>query len=388
MRIPHLFLGVIALALILPLLLAGCSSDEPGGRASSGQAAATLTTDGAEPSITPTATAEPRLAQTSPETDREALVALYNVTGGPNWTSNNGWLSGDVPISQWYGVTIDDNSRVAELSLSNNQLSGEIPPELGKLANLAGLDLSNNHFNLLSGEIPSELGKLANLAGLDLSNNHLSGEIPPELGKLANLAGLDLSNNQLSGQIPPELGNLASLEELNLFTNHLSGEIPPELGKLANLAGLDLSNNQLSGQIPPELGNLASLEELNLFTNHLSGEIPPELGKLANLAGLDLSNNQLSGQIPPELGNLASLEELNLFTNHLSGQIRRSWATGQLGKLTLKLQPIEEEIPPERWPAWTASRYNNHLRGQIPLELGNLASLGKLTLSHNQLSGV
>ena len=56
-----------------------------------------------------------------------------------------------------HGVTTDDNGRVIELDLWNNQLSGEIPPELGNLANLTRLSLSTNQ---LSGEIPPELGSL------------------------------------------------------------------------------------------------------------------------------------------------------------------------------------------------------------------------------------
>ena len=149
------------------------------------------------------------MVQTSAETDREALVALYNATGGPNWSGNYNWLS-DVPISEWEGVTTDGNGRVTELDLYGNQLSGEIPPELGNLANLTGLFLGENE---LSGEIPPELGNLANPTGLFLGENELSGEIPPELGNLANLtslAGLDLGENELSGEIPPELDNLAN----------------------------------------------------------------------------------------------------------------------------------------------------------------------------------
>ena len=179
MRTPSLFMGVFALAMILPLLLACSGSDEP-----------------ADGPTSERATAAPPMAQTSPETDREALVALYNATDGPNWIRNNSWLS-DVPTSEWEGVTTDDNGRVTELDLRRNQLSGEIPPELGNLANLQGLDLYGNQ---LSGEIPLELGNLARLRYLALSRNQLSGEIPPELGNLSNLTHLDLAENQLSGR--------------------------------------------------------------------------------------------------------------------------------------------------------------------------------------------
>ena len=135
----------------------------------------------------------PAGAETSPETDREALVALYNATGGPNWDSSDNWLS-DVPIGEWFGVTTDDNGRVTELRLSENLLSGEIPAELGNLANLETLVLQVNR---LSGEIPPELGNLANLQWLGLHWNRLSGEIPLELGNLANLYWLVLSENQI-----------------------------------------------------------------------------------------------------------------------------------------------------------------------------------------------
>ena len=102
------------------------------------------------------------------------------------------------------------------------------------------------------------MGNLANLEGLVLSDNQLSGEIPPELGNLANLEGLSLSGNQLSGEIPPELGNLANLEGLSLSGNQLSGEIPPELGNLANLEWLWLQENQLSGCVPEGLRDVAT----------------------------------------------------------------------------------------------------------------------------------
>ena len=212
----RLFLGIFTLALILPLLLLACvGSDEPTHGPSSERATAAPT----DLPDSERATDEPEdrasSGQTTPEPtppapDREALVALYNATGGPNWIRNNNWLS-DAPISEWEGVTTDGNGRVTELWLNGNELSGGIPPELGNLANLIELYLFRNQ---LTGEIPPELGNLANLTWLDLDGNQFSGEIPPELGNLANLTGLGLSGDGLSGGIPPELGNLANLKHM------------------------------------------------------------------------------------------------------------------------------------------------------------------------------
>ena len=67
--------------------------------------------------------------------DRAALVELYNATGGASWTNTTNWLS-DRPIREWYGVSNDPDGRVSELFLSGNQLTGEIPRELGNLSNL------------------------------------------------------------------------------------------------------------------------------------------------------------------------------------------------------------------------------------------------------------
>lgn len=251
-----------------------------------------------------------------PQSECQALVAFYASTNGPDWLSQGGWLTTNTPC-RWDGVGCQDG-HVRTLGLTNNQLSGPIPPELGNLANLQELCL---HSNNLSGTIPPELSNLTNLQSLILDINLLAGPIPSELGNLANVRRLRLANNDLSGLIPAELGNLAHLEELHLSNNDLRGPIPAELGNLAQLQVLVLEGNPLGGSIPPELGQLANLQELSLFVNQLNGPIPPELGHLANLKALFLGNNQLSGPIPPELGNLVNLQRLHLGSNALSGPI-------------------------------------------------------------------
>ena len=317
---------------------------------------------------------------------REALVALYNATGGPNWTNNTNWLT-DKDISTWYGVTVF-NGQVTALSLGRNNLSGNLPEELGNLSNLEELYLWGNQ---LSGSIPKELSNLINLEQLHLDNNQLSGSIPTELGNLSNLESLNLRHNQLSGSIPTELGNLSNLIFLNFWRNQLSGSIPTELGNLSNLESLNLSENQLSGSIPTELGNLSNLAYLNLRENQLSGEIPTELSNLTNLTYVHLGINQLSGGIPTELGNLSNLAYLNLRENQLSGEIPTELGNmTNLHRLYLQDNQLSGTIPTELGNLTYLVQLilrANQLSGTIPTELGNLTDLTYLALHNNQLSG-
>ncbi|MBV7333441.1 VCBS repeat-containing protein [Chloroflexi bacterium TSY] len=296
-----------------------------------------------------------------PQSECVALVALYDNTDGTNWWRQTDWLQTDTPC-RWHGVTCYA-AHVTALSLSQNQLSGSIPPELGNLSHLQHLGLA---INPMSGGIPPELGNLSNLSSLALVNSQLSGSIPSELGNLSNLTILALDNNQLSGSIPSELGNLSNLSRLALVNNQLSGDIPSELGNLSNLSRLALVNNQLSGSIPSELGNLSSLTEFNLSDNQLSGSIPSELGNLSNLTNLSLGGNQLSGSIPPELGNLSNMLSLDLTSNQLSGSIPSE--LGNLSNLS------------------TLFLSNNHeLREQLPMDMANLAGLHSFWFSNTSL---
>ena len=68
-------------------------------------------------------------------TDREALMALYNSADGPSWHSSHTWASAN-SINEWEGVSTDDQGRVTSLIITDSELSGELPSELGNLEDL------------------------------------------------------------------------------------------------------------------------------------------------------------------------------------------------------------------------------------------------------------
>ncbi|MXZ70432.1 MAG: hypothetical protein F4Z04_02805 [Acidobacteria bacterium] len=236
------------------------------------------------------------LAQGSVQSDRAALVRLYNATDGPNWANSTNWLS-DEPLSDWHGVTTDANGRVTMLDLDFNGLDGQIPGAIGDLDRLEVLLL---FINDLTGSIPTQIGDLDSLRKLDLGGNDLTGRIPATLGNLTRLTQLGLWSNDLTGHIP-DLSNLVLLEHLRLENNRLTGQVPTWIGNLASLTWLALYGNGLTGPLPDDLAVLSRLGRLNLEGNRLSGSIPSGLGE-SGLYEMNLAfNERLTGPLPPQL---------------------------------------------------------------------------------------
>ena len=288
------------------------------------------------------------MAQGSVESDRAALEAFYDATGGPGWSNSTNWKT-SAPLDEWYGVTARWPGRVTELSLHNNGLTGSIPPALGNLGHLQELSLG---IDALTGPIPDALGSLTNLESLYLAGAGLTGPIPGALGSLVNLRFLNLGGNALTGPIPAELGGLVNLEWLELGGNDLTGSIPGALGNLVNLERLSLSANALTGPIPGALGSLVNLRWLHLGQNALT-VIPVELGSLVNLEGLNLAWNALTGQIPAALGSLVNLRSLGLPQNWgLSGPLPQGLQLSRLRSLAIDFTQV---CAPADWRDWLAT---------------------------------
>ena len=379
------------------------------------------------------------------DTERSALIALYNAADGSNWTERDHWLTG-APLSAWHGVTTNKMGEVTGLDLEDNNLTGTLPGRLSDLRSLSVLDLSNN--SGLTGPLPASLSGLG-LMALKLGGTNLCAPLNPafqawlatvgdirvdgcpasvaidrmaltalygetggafwkeatnwlgeaplgdwhgiETDAEGHVTSIDLRYNNLRGRLPPELTMMDRLEALRLAGNGLTGHIPPELARLDRLATLDLSVNLLTGPIPPDLGRLEDLAVLDLSANGLTGSVPSELGRLGRLTVLDLRLNRLHGPVPPELGQLRSLGRLALSSNRLTGAVPTE--LGLLANLTvldLRLNRLNGPVPPELGQLANLVSLDlgrNGLTGPIPSELGQLANLEDLALPTNELTG-
>ena len=204
-------------------------------------------------------------------------------------------------------------------------MTGQIPRELGNIANLLFLGLKDNR---LTGCIPEELlAHIDDFPNLDLPfcDEPAGGYMAAErdvLTALYNATGgpnwVDNKNwlsdapvGEWSGVVTDDSLRVVSLR---LWGNRLTGTIPPEVGNLNRLRGLSLGKNQLTGTIPSELGGLAGLKLLDLRDNQLIGSIPQALGNLTRLYSLELNGNQLTGCVPAGLQDVQrnDLAELGL----------------------------------------------------------------------------
>ncbi|XP_057772770.1 putative receptor-like protein kinase At3g47110 [Salvia miltiorrhiza] len=226
--------------------------------------------------------------------------------------------------------------------LSQNQISGTIPDDMGKFVELQDLRVNNNRF---LGMIPSSIGRLRNLQFLDLSGNDFSSRIPSTIGNLSLLLYMYLSYNNLGSFIPSSIGNCQKLLELNLSRNGLTGSLPKEVVSIPSLRSMDLSQNQLNSTLPAEIGSLKNLEYFNVSRNGLVGSVPNSVGGCVKLEFLDLQGNSLRGNIPSSLSALRGLRVLDLSRNRFDGLVPEYLAEFTLLALNLSFNDLEGALP-------------------------------------------
>jgi hypothetical protein len=194
------------------------------------------------------------------------------------------------------------------------QLYGPIPSCITKSSSLRYLIIIKTS---LSGSVPNFYNH-PNITTINLSNNHLSGTIPPSLSTSPKLNFLDLSINHLTGTIPPGLVHGPS-SVLVLSNNNLTGELPKCYG-WATFQVLDVGNNQLSGDASFLFVKQKTAGNVVLANNNFEFDLS-FIEFSDNIYGFDLSHNKIYGKVPDSFATAAGLYHPNLSFNRLCGEL-------------------------------------------------------------------
>ncbi|KAJ3679746.1 hypothetical protein LUZ60_017757 [Juncus effusus] len=172
-------------------------------------------------------------------------------------------LSGPIPSS------LADITNLELLIMNNNKLFGPIPKSLSELKYLSWLILSNNR---LSGPILPGLvhGSPSKLINLDLSYNDLSGELPEYYGG-PYFDQIDLSHNRLSGDASFLFGKEKETYLIRLSYNNFEFDLSHIEANADKLTVLDIKYNRIWGRIPQSVGDIGGID---LSNNQLCGPIP------------------------------------------------------------------------------------------------------------------
>ncbi|XP_071738676.1 receptor-like protein EIX2 [Rutidosis leptorrhynchoides] len=319
------------------------------------------------------------------EKERQALLMFKaDLKDINDWRNEEGKMD----CCKWPGVYCDtDTGHVTELRLSiYPNLVGKINPSVKLLKQLQTLDLSGIDFQ--SNQIPNFLSSLTTLQHLHMSNANLSGPIPHQLGNLSKLISLDLS---VTGPVP-NFGGWSSLTSLLLAHNSLNGSIPDFTG-CKSLLKVDLSGNQLSGDLPNSLGQLSNLTSLDVSSNSLHGVISDlHFINLSSITYLDMSFNSISFNLSSDFRIPFQLETIKLQSCKL-GPSFPLWIKTQTSfqHLDISSAGISDSVPVWFWDLPLGLKLlnlsSNDLKGTLPNISSDFDQYPGLDLSNNRFEG-
>ena len=336
-------------------------------------------------------------ASLASETEMQALVAFYDLTGGSSsWRNTTGWLDDSTHHCDWHGVQCSSGT-VTGISLTSNGLIGTLPDQLFALTQLTACC---GALNGISGTIGQRLSVLNKMRYLQLSENALSGTMPA-ISSLTGLKGLWLDSMPISGTIPDQI---SSEFWMMIMPNRISGTIPDQITSLTLLVSLALGKGNaadfaatplpwqsvenyqmprtLSGTLPNTLSKLTALRYLNLFNNSISGTVVDFMG-CKDMSVFRSNDNAISGTLG-RVGSLQSMKNLDLFSNLVSGTL------GQIGSGMQSLQLFNNSISGSIESMPDTLQYlvlhRNKLTGVLP-SLQNLSALTVVMLFDNELTG-
>jgi Leucine-rich repeat (LRR) protein len=100
----------------------------------------------------------------------------------------------------------------------------------------------------LKGTIPERIfERVTRLTEITLYENELSGQIPTTIGLLKDVQKFLLGNNKFGGSLPRHMGLMVDLRTFNVSGNSIGGSIPDLIQALKDLKELGLARNGITG---------------------------------------------------------------------------------------------------------------------------------------------
>ncbi len=340
--------------------------------------------------------------------DSLRMVDFYNKANGSAWLKKKNWLSSDSAYRKWFGLrTNTATNRVTSIILPQNNLTGQITPEIKDCSELRTLNLAQNG---IGGEIRWQIFNPPNIERIKLDSNFLTGKVPAQVLTAYNLRALYLSTNSLN-DIPSAISAMPYLDTLDISNNFftfddiryiLGGGInvfkylpQRRVGDLLNVNILKSQSYTLDA-IVTDLGSTYQwFKDGSLIagaTNRTYTILDAKVSdagtyscniKNPDVPLLTLQRNNIKINVDNSVDRVKDSLALVLFYNSTNGPNwtnKTNWLTGKLNTwygVTISADNRVTEL----------NLNNNNLEGNLPSAISEIEMLEVLNLAQNKLYG-
>ncbi|KAI3927582.1 hypothetical protein MKX01_026515 [Papaver californicum] len=289
---------------------------------------------------------------------------------------NVNYLSGSFP-KVWKTLSL------VNLSLLENNINGLIPKEIMGQILLFFAPLETELFlmilfftctivccrvltdNQLEGPLPPELGKLMKLKHCkSYFWNNFTRALPATFANLKNMVDfyvIRMAGTSISGKIPNFIGNWTKLLRLDMRGTSMEGPIPSTIFHMKNLTILRVSDLKGPNMPFPVFKDMNNLRQLELINCLIDGSISSNIREmLSGLMKMYLTNNLLTGQIPLWMTN--AKQNFDLSYNNFTGTSQSGCQDSNLNKISSYSSEEDQAIAwclKKDLPCFTKSKYHS-----------------------------